>query len=213
MNNLNFEYIFPCPVYYMQNEEFLHNASISSNRALEEIKKQTCNPNELYPVFQTGNLFDDEMQDFIKYINETAWSILDNQGFNMSNLQTVTNELWCQEHYKYSGMDEHVHGLGSQIVGFYFLETPDDCSKVIFHDARPAKKQINLPEKKSEDATVASHMINYTPKPGMLIFANSWLPHSFSRNGSDKPMKFIHFTIGVEYAQPKFYSSFDAEVI
>jgi len=34
----------------------------------------------------------------------------------------------------------------------------------------------------------------------MLMFANSWLAHSFTRNASDKPMRFIHFNLSVQLA-------------
>jgi hypothetical protein len=51
-------------------------------------------------------------------------------------------------------------------------------------------------------ATPASKMINFTPKPGMMIFANSWLSHSFTRHAADKPIKFVHFNLTV-IAQPQ----------
>jgi hypothetical protein len=98
-------------------------------------------------------------------------------------------------------MDEHVHGFGAQLIGFYFLETPEDCSKIVMHDPRPGKKQINLSEENIFNATSASLAINFTPKPGLLFFANSWIPHSFSRHASEKPIKFIHFTISSRAAE------------
>jgi len=106
-------------------------------------------------------------------------------------------EMWTQEHHKHSAMDAHVHGFGSQITGFYFLETPEDCSRVVFHDPRAAKVQIDLPEQDMSMATPASKMINFTPKPGMMIFANSWLMHSFTRHAADLPIKFVHFNLTV----------------
>jgi len=84
-----------------------------------------------------------------------------------------------------------------QIVGFYFLETPENCSNVVFHDPRTAKVQINLPEQDISMATPASRMINFTPKPGMMIFSNSWLSHSFTRHAADNPIKFVHFNLTV----------------
>jgi len=36
----------------------------------------------------------------------------------------------------------------------------------------------------------------------MLVLANSWLPHSFTKNGSDEPMTFIHFNLGVVLNDP-----------
>jgi hypothetical protein len=45
--------------------------------------------------------------------------------------------------------------------------------------------------------TFASNAINFTPKAGLLIFTNAWLPHSFSRHEADAPIKFIHFNVGL----------------
>jgi hypothetical protein len=89
-------------------------------------------------------------------------------------------------------------------VGFYFLEAPEDCSKVVFHDPRAGKPLISWAETDMTQATAASNMINFTPKPGLLMFTNAWLPHSFSRNASEKPIKFIHFNLGLRPAAPVF---------
>jgi hypothetical protein len=99
-------------------------------------------------------------------------------------------------------MDEHIHANGAQITGFFFLETPKDCSKVVLHDPRPGKKQINIAETNSQNATAASTAIVFAPTPGMILLTNAWLPHSFSRHGAAKPIKFIHFTLGVQYHVP-----------
>jgi hypothetical protein len=55
-------------------------------------------------------------------------------------------------------------------------------------------------------------MINYHPKEGMLMLTNAWLPHSFTRNMSDKPMRFIHFNVNVKEATT-YYQPPMAEVI
>jgi len=31
----------------------------------------------------------------------------------------------------------------------------------------------------------------------MMIFANSWLAHSFTRHAADLPIKFVHFNLAV----------------
>lgn len=196
---LQAEHHFPSAIYFIDKMNFLEDVSIVANEALDAIKKENPQPNEIYPIYQTGQLYDENrMKFFCEYIAQTAWNILDAQGFNMSFLSTSLDEMWCQEHYKHSAHEEHIHAFGAQLVGFYFLETPEDCSRLVIHDPRPAKRQINLMEKNVVEATFASTMVNYIPRPGLLVFANSWLPHSFSRNASNKPMKFIHFTISVQ---------------
>jgi uncharacterized protein (TIGR02466 family) len=188
---------FPCPIYLIERPDFLETVSSISEEGLAEARK-TQSLNEIYPLYMTGNFYGDpRMAKFSEFVGATAWNILNEQGYAMQDKAVQFTEMWTQEHHKHSAMDAHVHGHGSQIVGFYFLETPEDCSRVVFHDPRSAKVQIDLPEQDMNMATPASKMINFEPKPGMMIFANSWLAHSFTRHASDKPIKFVHFNLTV----------------
>jgi hypothetical protein len=194
---LQVAYHFPCPIYIIERPDFLDVVNTVSEEALEVAKK--AHPlDEIYPVYMTGSYFaDPRMFGFTEFVGATAWNILNEQGYAMQNMGVAFTEMWTQEHHKHSAMDAHVHGYGSQIVGFYFLETPEDCSHVVFHDPRAAKVQIDLPEQDMGRATPASRMINFTPKPGMMIFANSWLMHSFTRHAAELPIKFVHFNLTV----------------
>ena len=189
------DYYFPCPVYFDEKPEFLETVREVSEKYLEEAK-QNGNFNELYPVHMTGNMLEDERLGEIKqYIGSSAWNILESQGYDMSKFLMTFVEFWVQEHQKFSSMDQHVHGLGSQIVGFYFIDVPEDAPRIVIHDPRAGKVQNDLPETDITNATMASKAINFIPKEGMLMLANSWLPHSFTRNASDEPFRFIHFNL------------------
>jgi uncharacterized protein (TIGR02466 family) len=193
---------FPTIIYTIEKPEFLDAVNKIAEEALVEERKNK-KLHETYPVYMTGNLYDKtDIIPFQYYVGQTAYNILSEQGYNLDNVEAYFSELWCQEHYKYSGMDQHTHGAGSQIVGFYFLEVPENGSRVVFHDPRAGKPLISWNERDVRQATAASNMINFEPKPGLLIFTNAWLPHSFTRNESDKPMKFIHFNIGLRHAMP-----------
>ena len=209
---LQVAYHFPCPIYIIERPDFLDAVNVVSEEALEAVKK--AQPlNEIYPVHMTGSYFGDpRMAGFSEFVGATAWNILNEQGYAMQDKAVQFTEMWTQEHHKHSAMDAHVHGFGSQIVGFYFLETPEDCSRVVFHDPRSGKVQIDLPEQDMSAATPASKMINFTPKPGMMIFANSWLMHSFTRHAADLPIKFVHFNLTV-IQQPQACPMPAAEII
>ena len=197
---LQVAYHFPCPIYLIERPDFLEAVNAVSEEALKAAKKEQT-LNEMYPVHMTGSYFDDpRMVGFSEFVGATAWNILNEQGYAMQDKAVSFVEMWTQEHYKHSAMDAHVHGFGSQIVGFYFLETPEGGSNVVFHDPRAGKVQIDLPEQDGNMATPASKMINFTPKPGMMIFANSWLMHSFTRHAADLPIKFVHFNLTVIHA-------------
>jgi uncharacterized protein (TIGR02466 family) len=188
--------------YIIERPDFLDLVSTVSEENLE-IQRKERDLNEMYPMYMSQNYYaDPRMAVFSEFVGATAWNILNEQGYAMQDKVVSFAEMWTQEHHKHSAMDAHVHGYGSQIVGFYFLETPENCSNVVFHDPRSGKVQIDLPEQDMSIATPASKMINFTPKPGMMIFTNSWLAHSFTRHAADKPMKFVHFNVTVIPAPP-----------
>ena len=203
---------FPCPIYIIERPDFLKSVNQVSEEHLE-VQRKERDLNEIYPLYMTSNYFaDPRVAQFTEFIGSTSWNILNDQGYAMQDKAVQFTEMWTQEHHKHSAMDAHVHGFGSQIVGFYFLETPEGCSNVVFHDPRAGKVQIDLPEQDMNMATPASRMINFTPKPGMMLFANSWLAHSFTRHAADLPIKFVHFNLTVIY-QPQTCAAPTAEII
>jgi uncharacterized protein (TIGR02466 family) len=195
-------FYFPSSVSVLKKPKFLDVISDVANERLEEDRKLRPELDDVYPVRMTSNFFDDvRIAEFSQFIGQAAWDILTSQGYATDNMGVVFTEMWVQEHHKHSLMEQHVHGAGSQIIGFYFLNAPENCSKVLFHDPRPGKVQTNLPEKNPSQASFGSNVINFTPEPGLLMFANSWLPHSFGRHASDEPLLFVHFNLGVQFMQ------------
>lgn len=188
---------FPCPIYIIDRLDFLEKVKLVSEENLV-VQRKERKLDEMYPVCMSNNYYaDPRMAGFSEFVGATAWNILNEQGYAMGDKAVSFTEMWTQEHHKHSAMDQHVHGFGSQIVGFYFLETPENCSKIVFHDPRAGKMQIDLPEQDMNMATPASKAINFTPKPGMMVFTNSWLAHSFTRHAADTPIKFVHFNLTV----------------
>lgn len=198
---LEVAYHFPCPIYLIQRPDFLDSViKVSEEYLAKQRKEQELD--DIYPVMMSGNFYaDPRMTEFTEFIGSTAWNILAEQGYFMQDKVMQFTDMWTQEHHKQSSMDQHTHGYGSQIVGFYFLEVPENSSRVLFHDPRMGKPLIDLPEADQNIATIASKLINFEPKPGLMMFANAWLAHSFTRHAADKPIKFIHFNLTVQMAQ------------
>jgi uncharacterized protein (TIGR02466 family) len=198
---LNQSHYFSAGVYTVNKPEFLTLARTVSKEYIARTRQETT-MDKVYPVIMSGSFFDDaRIQPLADYISNTARAVLDSQGYNMNLYQMTYHEMWCQEHHQYSGQEEHIHPH-AHISGFYFLDVPRDSQRVIFHDPRPAKVYSNLAESNGSNATYASTMINYVPEPGMIMLTNSWLPHSFTKNPSKTPMRFIHFNLGVTYTPP-----------
>ena len=197
MEQVNAEILFPTMVYRIEKPEFLEAVKTVCMEQLEKVKAEK-KLNDVYPVHMTGNInFDPRVLDFANFVAQVGWDILADQGYNVKDLGTYFTEMWCQEHYKHSLMEQHVHGAGSQIVGFYFLDCPKDCSRVLFHDPKAGKVQGGVYEENVNTHTPASNIVNFVPKEGSLILTNAWLPHSFTRHMSKKPMRFVHFNISL----------------
>ncbi len=210
---LDVAFHFSSPIYLINRPDFLTAVKEVSEEYLEKARaKQDLD--EIYPVVMGDSFYmDSRIDGFADFVGATAWNILQEQGYAMEDKVVSFTEMWTQEHHKHSSMEQHIHGFGTQIVGFYFLEVPKNSLKVVFHDPRAGKVQIDLPEKDINLATSASRMINFEPKEGQLIFSNSWIPHSFTRHSSNTPIKFVHFNLTVQHAEQKTCMMSSAEVI
>lgn len=194
------QFYFGTGVYIIKKPEFLDVVKTVSNENLNKVKS-TRQLDEIYPVHMSENLLNDSrLTGFMQMVVGTGWNVLNSQGYDMDKFQTFLIEMWCQEHHKHSMMEQHIHGAPTQLVGFYFLETPDNCSMACIHDPRPSKVQIALPMRDQNSTSEANPQLFFKPEAGMLMFTNSWLAHSFTRHASEDAFKFIHFGIGAQPA-------------
>lgn len=196
-NAVRIETYFPCPVYVIDAPEFLGSVKAVSDQYIGE--SHACQKlDAIYPLMMSGSFMNDpRVRDFAEFVASTAWNILDGQGYDMQYFNTAIESMWTQEHHKQSSMERHIHGRGTQIVGFYFVDVPEGSSRAVFHDPRSGKLMSDLPEKDISAATSASQMINMQAVPGRMILSNSWLPHSFTRHAGETPLRFVHFNVGV----------------
>jgi uncharacterized protein (TIGR02466 family) len=204
---------FATPVYITQQPQFLDVVKAIAADSITQVHGDK-KPDKIHPVRMSGNMLEDErIGPFAEFIANTAWNVLASQGFAMEGFSTSFTELWCQEHFQTSSMDYHAHAGGNFIVGFYFLDVPEGAPPVVIHDPRPGRVMLSLPEANPSQATLASTMINFKPQPGMMMFAPAWLAHSFGRNASKKPFRFVHFNLTVQQTPSAVCPVSSAEVI
>ena len=200
-STLNPEAHFASVIYTIRKPDLLDEVGSAVTELLDRAK--AARPlNEVYPVYMTETLSGSaKTAKLEQFIAESAWAILNDQGYMMDAFETVVSEFWAQEHHKHSGMEQHVHPYGVALSGFYFLKTPEQGCMVEIHDPRPGKVQASLPPRDLSKVTQANNSLLIKPEPGLMVFTNAWLPHSFTRNASDEPATFIHFNVSVRPAQ------------
>lgn len=188
-------------IYIEENLTFLNDLNLYSDKyikdAINRNKKLFINNKDFglthHSIFLTEDI---NFLKFIEFISKNSYLILDEQGYDLKDYSLTIKELWVQEFSKEGGgyHNSHIHS-NSHISGFYFLKCSDKTSFPVFHDPRPGKMMVQLPEKDLNKITDSSEKINFKPKPGTFIFFNSYLPHEFVIDHGIEPFRFIHFNI------------------
>ena len=199
---------FTCPIYFMDKPEcvkklnkasdtYIKKAIKNNKEHLDERTKKYGDKGDHGMAHHSTSLINDpKFADLQNWILATAYNLLDEQGFELKGHQLFLTEMWVQEFSKLGGGHHtlHTHWNG-HMSGFYFLKASDATSRPVFEDPRPGRQMILLPEKDKTKITLATSQINYTVKPGRLIFFNSFMPHLYSVDNGYEPFRFIHWNI------------------
>ena len=191
---------------YLNDKDFMNVCNEHTEKAIKNTQQKIEERQKKYNVaikdhgmsyHSESKLYeDDRFHNFELLVRNTAYNILTNQGFDLSNYTLDYTEMLIQK-FAYDGgghQDTHIH-WDNHISGFYFVECSDRTSKPIFHDPRPARMMLNLPIKDHSKLCPAMERQIIKVKAGTLLLFNSWLPHQFSVDDGLDPFRFIHFNI------------------
>jgi len=92
--------LFASMVYTIKKPEFLDATLAVSDEMLAKAK--AARPiNDTYPFVMSDSMIGNERTlPLEKFIAESAWAILDNQGYQMDQFLAYVSEFWVQEHFK-----------------------------------------------------------------------------------------------------------------
>ena len=203
---LQLEEYFKCPIWWADEPKFVKKLNKASDKYIKDsqknLKKQIDERNKKFGdkgdmghVFHSTSLIGDpKLKELQNYIGATAHNLLLEMGFDLTNYQVFTTEMWVQEFAKKGGGHHtlHTHWNG-HISGFYFLKASEKTSRPLFEDPRPGNVMNLLPQKDPSKITYASSQINYDVKPGRLIFFPSYMPHQYVVDLGYEPFRFIHW--------------------
>ena len=201
--------IFQSAIYRTEAPQYLDLLNLICDPFIVEAKKKTApqivsreakagkDIGDIGLSYHTENLMKQaELYQFRRFIKSTSENILDAQGYDLKDYDIKFKEMWCQEFANQGGghHDTHIH-WNNHISGFYFLKCSDRTSAPLFHDPRAGKMMTQLPEKDRNVVTLATEKVLLRPKPGTVMFFNSYLPHQFAVDNGVDPFRFIHFNL------------------
>ena len=203
---LQLEEFFKCPFWYADEPTFVDSLNKASDSYIETSKKmskKTINERnkkfgdkgDMGHVFHSTSLIGDpNFKELQNYVGATSHNLLGEMGFDLTNYQVFTTELWVQEFAKKGAGHHtlHTHWNG-HMSGFYFLKASEKTSMPMFEDPRPGNVMNLLPEKDKSKITYASSQIHYKVKPGRMIFFPSYMPHQYTVDLGYEPFRFIHW--------------------
>ena len=203
-NKLNLEHYFPCPIWWADQPKFVNKLNKASDPYIKisqkNLKKQINERNKKFgDKGDMGNVFhsttligDPKFNELTKYVGATAHNLLGEMGFDLTNYQVFTTEMWVQEFAKKGGGHHtlHTHWNG-HISGFYFLKASERTSMPVFEDPRAGNVMNLLPEKDKTKISYATSQIHFKVKPGRMIFFPSYMPHLYSVDMGYEPFRFI----------------------
>ena len=203
---LNREDYFKCPIWFADEPQFVDDLNKVSDKYIAASRKNiqpdinkrnklNGTKGDLGSVYHSSTLIGDPaFKDLINYIGATSHNLLIEMGFDMTNHQLFTTEMWVQEFAKNGGGHHalHTHWNG-HMSGFYFLKASDKTSMPMFEDPRAGNLMNLLPEKDKTKITYASSQVHYKVQPGRMIFFPSYMPHQYIIDMGIEPFRFIHW--------------------
>ena len=204
--HLNREDYFKCPIWFADEPQFVDDLNRASDKYIlasrkniqpdiDKRNKLNKTKGDLGSVYHSSTLIGDPaFKDLINYIGATSHNLLMEMGFDMTNHQLFTTEMWVQEFAKNGGGHHalHTHWNG-HMSGFYFLKASDKTSMPMFEDPRAGNLMNLLPEKDKTKITYASSQVHYKVQPGRMIFFPSYMPHQYIIDMGIEPFRFIHW--------------------
>ena len=203
---LQLEQYFASPIWFADEPSFVDELNKASDPYIKESKKilkptidernkKFGDKGDMGKVFHSTSLINDpSFLELQNYIGATSHNLLIEMGFDLTNYQVFTTEMWVQEFAKKGGGHHtlHTHWNG-HMSGFYFLKASEKTSMPMFEDPRPGNVMNLLPEKDKTKVTYASSQIQYKVQPGRMIFFPSYMPHQYVVDMGYEPFRLIQW--------------------
>jgi len=181
--------------YNKAADSYVERIKKTMKKEIDERNKKFGDKGDQGYIYQTTSLLrDPNFSEIQNYIGVTSRNLLIEMGFDLTNHQVFTTEMWVQEFAKKGGGTQVTHShWNGHISGFYFLKCSKATPRPVFADPRPGCLMSSLPEKDRTKVTYASNQINCEVKPGTIVFSPSALPHMYQPDMGYEPFRFMHF--------------------
>lgn len=181
----DYQKLFPVPVMLIK----VPNAASLNERLVAEIEQVSMTtPNgkpdswacDVYTTLTNNNRLHERpgFHDFDLLMRQGFMQFGHAMGYDFTIESLEITQCWVNI-YNF-GMSQEIHHHPNNIMtGVYYLQAPANCSEILFHSHFA---DVMIRPDVCEDNALNNPIASLHPKPGDLIFFDSWLRHSVPAN-------------------------------
>ncbi|MGF1538210.1 MAG: TIGR02466 family protein [Elainellaceae cyanobacterium] len=129
-------------------------------------------------------------------LNDSIGAIVNELAWDLKQVTPAVISCWAMVSPKNAYSSFH-HHPNSVLSGVYYVQTPENCGDLYFHDPRAGGQILLPPVRKSTPWTTGK--IRLKPQAGLCVIFPSWFWHGVEPNLSDEIRISISFNIGVRH--------------
>ena len=189
----NSVWTFKVPDYDRVNESLLR--LIESER-LASPEPRECEGREMW---QSRRYVGDDrsVKKVLKPIFHVARHIAEFLKWDIAGRRPVCKVCWANIHPKGSYHTRHIHPATIHLSGVYYIQAPENCGNIIFHDLPRFLGLWAAPET-LELTDHNAFSLSVKPEPGLCVLFPGYLMHEVETNRSDDDRVGIAFNINFE---------------
>ena len=185
------ELFFPTPIYYYDIEDSAElnqmlKVRVRSWRERDDKGIKRSNVSSLGAWHSPTTMFQmPEFDFFNQRVIAFMQEVYDDQKFHPDFIPYSQN-MWANINPSHGYNRSHTHP-GSLWSGVYYVQTPENCGRVLFADPRPRANMMNEQVLTENRGAEYWNEVNHQALAGRIIIFPAWLRHEVEPNMSELP--------------------------
>lgn len=194
---------FPTPIWHfmLEDHQKLNYLLLQEIRAERQENPEGEKRSNILGWHSSSKLYKREgFSEFVKIISQNSLEVATALHWDLTKFFMEITGCWAIVNGKMASNSVHNHP-NSILSGVYYLQAPENCGAISFHDPRSAAQMLMPPMTEFSPWTLPK--ISYKPQAGTMLLFPSWLSHNVEMNMSEKVRISLSFNIGMSQLVPQ----------
>ena len=185
---------FKVPGHEILNQRLL---VLIENERRKSPKSRKCEGREMWQS-QRSVEADPPVKELFKTIFRMANDVAEFLRWDVADCTPVCQVCWANVHSKGSYHTRHVHPSSYHLSGVYFIQAPENCGDIVFHDLSRFLGLWGSAPEPLEWTYQNAESFPVKPEAGLCVLFPAYLMHEVETNRSDGERVGLAFNINFE---------------